>query len=121
MDDFGVLHAPLPDISGDLPEGLRQQRVFQKVLCGTAAAKKDDSTGCPTPDLLFLYALVSNVPVNLAALVASFLSTASGTRPGSMIYGGEYVTAIAKGMGILKNVRRGLTKIPGASRVNMVS
>ncbi|KAJ0624049.1 hypothetical protein HanIR_Chr01g0038991 [Helianthus annuus] len=70
-------------------------RVMHHVFSHTICGRMDSLGNCPTPDLIFLYALVEKAPINLATRMAEYFVKSSGRTPNSQIHGGQYVTELA--------------------------
>ncbi|KAJ0606718.1 hypothetical protein HanRHA438_Chr03g0103311 [Helianthus annuus] len=67
----------------------------------TIVGRMDSLGNCPTPDVIFLYALTEGVHINLVARMAEYFVHSSGRTPSSQIHGGQYVTQIAHALGIM--------------------
>ncbi|KAJ0857413.1 hypothetical protein HanRHA438_Chr13g0589821 [Helianthus annuus] len=88
----------------------------------TICGRMDSAGNCPTPDLLFIYSLVTGVHVNLAARMAKFFIHSAGRTTSSEIHGGKYVTQLAYNLGIMKDdVVSGLTMVHAGGDVDMRS
>ena len=69
-------------------------KVMHQIISHTVAGRKDS-------DLRWLYHIYEGANFNLAALMAEYFMNSGGKTPQSEIWGGEYVTVLAKKLGLL--------------------
>ena len=76
-------------------------RVLHKVFVHTLCGRGDSLGNVPTADLLCVYSIATQTPINLAQRIAEFWVDSAGKLYNSKICGGEYVSKIAESLGLL--------------------
>ncbi|MFS8025019.1 hypothetical protein Hanom_Chr16g01470091 [Helianthus anomalus] len=95
-------------------------RVMHHIFSHTIARRLDSFGNCPTPDVIFLYAIAEGVHIILTARMAEYFVRSSGRTASSQIHGGQYVTQLAYAMGIMTDeVVKSLTLVTEGTYVDI--
>ena len=76
-------------------------RYIIRCLVHTLGARKDGPSAVNTRDLFHLFCIIDGHDCNLAYSLAVFFKRATGTTKHSHIFGGHFVTLLARSLGVL--------------------